>query len=358
MTVVTGAVTVGGERLEVSAPLTLPARATFAGDPGPGNTILGLSVEAGLDIDDLAAKLQAPVGAHRKYFVAGDVTTQAKGDAAVRQIVDFARSCHAAGRLPVLSTKVPIKSGQSIAASWQATADGAWDTWWTKLLAGLHGLGKPTHLCAHHEPNSDGPAPTYAAMYERLYELGEPYEQHVTVVPILNGYNFIERNANPRAWVAPRAIAEGRPIMVDNYGQWWTPDKSITTNYEGQNEPYRAHKPADLVLSILREILSWGCPAGLAETGVHHNWLDPSQAVTWIDELYGPILTDPTYARVFYVSWFWSGANSPRGHWYPDSHQRPVMPLPLDRTSYVDPKDGRLAALRRHWRSGHYPAVT
>lgn len=135
MTAVTGAVRVGGQLLEVSADLTLPAP---AGRPRP---LLGMSAPVNLwaerkaQVEATGGRLQA-----RRLYSTGLT-------ASLTQV----KAAHAEGLLPVVSYKV---------GDWGDFLASRPQTGLRDLASRLDALGKPTALCIHHEPDLQSNPPS------------------------------------------------------------------------------------------------------------------------------------------------------------------------------------------------------
>jgi hypothetical protein len=175
----------------------------FAGDPGPGQVYLGVS----LSIDEPASA--------ETDFGGEDITLarrfyRAHQTELMKQVVpgDVAQ-----GALPLVSFKV--------VGSWRSLADGRHDQWLDEILEALDSLHAPAMVALHHEPENDvddgdnTPA-TWVAMQQRMIKRAASLKQ-VTPVPVLMNWTFQARSQrDPREWLVPEAALMG----VDVYNPW------------------------------------------------------------------------------------------------------------------------------------------
>ena len=95
-------------------------------------------------------------------------------------LVNLARSELAAGRMPVLSFKVPGND-------WAGAANGRFDAQLRSLASQLDALPGQVFVAIHHEPNNDGTARNYAAMQRRVLPILAP-PSNVDAGVIVNGF--------------------------------------------------------------------------------------------------------------------------------------------------------------------------
>ena len=186
----------------------------FPGDPGVGNPYYGLNRDGG-DPSAREAQFGAKVECYRSYM--GPTQAQAGIDRAKRDLD--------AGRLPIISWKVPNNS-------WPDVASGKQDAWVKQIMDGLGALAKPVWMCLHHEPTDDatggkgtnsGTAADYKAMYRHVYPMKPA---NVALVPILQSGPFDNvggqdyQGLKLTDWIDPAAADI---IGYDIYNHWHIP---------------------------------------------------------------------------------------------------------------------------------------
>jgi hypothetical protein len=262
-----------------SAPRSGDCKETFPGDPCPGEMYYGASVEGG-NPTTLESNAGAKLSLHRTYMQASTP---------VSAFVSRAKSDIAAGRLPLMSTKVP--------ASWASVAAGNQDAWLGERIKALAQVGGPVWLVLHHEPRGDGNPADWVRMQQHARTLIDRYSDNIALVGILNGWDFLERDGNPQVFRHP--VGTGVHIMgFDSYNPY-TP-----TNGD-------AWKSVEKTMSPGITIQGWGYPTLVGETGVHAVAGDGGRAAEWIRDqfAYG-------VSRGFVgISYFDSSYNSKDGGW-------------------------------------------
>lgn len=263
-----------------------PTPVRFAGDPGPGRIYLGASMEGG-DPGGLETQIGATIAVFRSYF---------KGTHSVDSMVRRAQTDKAAGRTPLLSTKLP--NNNSI-TDFLAGRD---DKWLHDRLSALDALGVPVFFCNNHEPNDWGTPAQFGQVQQRTRQMVDQYDW-ITLVEILNGWEFKKPNANPDVW---RHDNGGHIVGFDGYNQWAPGDKDSD------------FKPASDVLDPGRIITTeWGLPTLIGETGVRADPKNPGKAAAWLQDAYEFALAHDFVA----LSYFNSGQNSPEGPWTLDGER-------------------------------------
>lgn len=120
----------------------------------------------------------------------------------------------AAGRMPVLSFKVPGND-------WSGVAAGSYDALLQDVARRLAMPGGRVFVTLHHEPASDGPPDEYAAMMRHaLPLLGRA--PNVDAGPIVNGFWWSSAAAgltdNEIAeWLPPDVLARSEVVVADSY---------------------------------------------------------------------------------------------------------------------------------------------
>lgn len=251
----------------------------FPGDPCGEDLYYGASVEGG-DPRPLEALTGQRLEIFRSYMGA---------ETPARAFADRAAADLAAGRVPLISTKVP--------GTWAEVASGAQDTWLTARIEALASLPGPVWVAFHHEPRGDGRPADWVAMQQHVRQVIDEYADNLTLVGILNGWTFLENGGNPEAYYHPPGT--GVDIMgFDSYNPW-----------SETNE--REWRSVDEVMSPGLAIQSWGYPTLLAETGVREDPDHPERAAAWLEDQFDYAVAHDFVA----VSYFNSGANSPDGTW-------------------------------------------
>ena len=166
----------------------------------------------------------------------------------------------AAGRMPLISTKVP--------GSWASVASGNQDAWLTARIKALAGVKGPVWLALHHEPRGDGNAADWVRMQQHARTLIDRHSTNIALVGILNGWDFLQRNGNPQAYRHP--VGTGVHIMgFDSYNPS-TPKNGLDW------------KSVEETMSPGITIQGWGYPTLVGETGVHPVSGDGGRGAAWI----------------------------------------------------------------------------
>ncbi len=128
--------------------------------------------------------------------------------------VKLATSEVAAGRMPILSFKVPGND-------WAGAGSGAYDAQLRALATRLDAINGQVFVTLHHEPTGDGTPAAYAAMMRRaLPILGAP--SNVDAGPIVNGFWFSKTNmgytdAEINAWLPANVLSVSEVVASDTY---------------------------------------------------------------------------------------------------------------------------------------------
>jgi hypothetical protein len=271
----------------------------FSGDPGPGRLFYGANVMPGLSLSGLEESLDHRLTLNRNYFNAAQV------DDLVRQVMED----HAAGRLPVVSTKLP--------GSWAQVASGAYDAWLHDLLHRLGALTKPVMLSLHHEPENDagvlGMAPAdWVAVQQRAIAAAQGTV--ITILPILMAWTFLPQSQrDPQEW-----WVEGAAVMgIDCYNPWSPTNGAAWLTFEDSIAPVRGY--------------AGGVPLLVAEYGCRTPTDDPARAATWMRDAF-----DYAYRHgIVGMSYFDSSLNSPDGSWVLDEVRTQAMRECVARTQVV-----------------------
>jgi hypothetical protein len=190
-----------------SAPTTAPTTSapTSTAKPTPTTTTpvrIGMSAPSG----EWSARL-AETGSVDSRRIFGDL---AAPDSAIK----LATSEVAAGRLPVVSFKVPNND-------WAGAAAGKYDTQIKAVTSRLAALGKQVFVTLHHEPSGDGTPADYAAMLRHtLPILGAPTT--VDAGPIVNGFWWSNgsqglTDAEIAQWLPADVLKVSEVVAADTY---------------------------------------------------------------------------------------------------------------------------------------------
>jgi len=260
----------GGRRGHQGRPVPAPTQAPSPSpiDPSPtdrvpssGATVLiGMSSPAG----QWSTRLDQTGGVDsRRVF-----STLANTAGAVRT----ARSEVAAGRLPVLSFKVPGND-------WSGVASGRYDAALRTLAAQLSAVGGEVFVTLHHEPTGDGSPSAYAAMMRHaLPILGAP--ANVDAGPIVNGFWWSDgaqglSDAQIAQWLPPDVLSVSEVVAADTY--------------QGGDA---AHPGEDAGVKI-RNLSRWADRVGVERLGIgEYNGVDARSIKAAGDA----ILADPRFA--------------------------------------------------------------
>jgi hypothetical protein len=205
----------------------------------------------------------------------------------------------AAGRIPLISTKVP--------GSWASVAAGDQDAWLMDRIRALATIKGPIWLALHHEPSGDGSASDWVAMQQHAHKLIKANSTNIALVGILNGWDFKKKNGDPAAYNMP--VGTGVDVMGFDSYNGWSPSNG------------KAWQPVSDVFSPATTIASWGYPTLVGEYGVRTDPDNPGRAAQWLRDAYA-------YAAAHNfvgLSYFNSAKNSPDGSWALDSERLPAF---------------------------------
>ncbi len=220
-----------------------PSGAAVRPSTAPASTVrMGMSAPRA----EWAERL-AEVGDVRARRVFGDL---ASADAAV----GLARAEVAAGRMPVLSFKVP-------GDDWAGAGAGRYDTALRALTARLAALPGKVFVTLHHEPTGDGRPADYAAMQRHaLPILGAPGNVDAGVV--VNGFWW----SNGRQGYTDAQIAAWLPAGVLRVAEVVAAD-----TYQGGT----AGSPGEDAGVKIRNLSAWATRAGVPRLGIgEYNGVD------------------------------------------------------------------------------------
>ncbi len=227
----------------------------FPGDPCAGTMYYGASVEGG-DPRTLESQLGRGLTLYRSYM---QPTTPASKFAS-RAAADVA-----AGRIPLISTKIP--------GTWADFAAGKQDAWFVDRIKALAAVKGPVWLCLHHEPRNDGDPADWVKMQQHARTLIDANAKNIALVGILNGWDFLEKNGNPERWNMP--VGTGVDIMgFDSYNPW------SPTNGIGRG----SQLPTAMSPGVA--IQAWGYPTLVGESGVRTDAANPGRAAQWLKDEY------------------------------------------------------------------------
>lgn len=262
----------------------------FPGDPRCSRTMYyGASVEGG-DPATLEGQTGHRLALYRSYMHADTPASRFSARAAADV---------AAGRLPLISTKVP--------GTWASVANGDQDAWLLERVRALATVPGPVWLALHHEPSGDGNPADWVRMQQHARRLIDANSTNIALVGILNGWDFKQRNATPQVWNHP--VGTGVDVMgFDSYNGW-----SPTNGKQWQ--------AASDVLSPALTIAAWGYPTLVGEHGCRTDPSQPGRAAQWMRDAYAFGVAHGFVG----MSYFDSGLNSPDGTWELDSERLPVF---------------------------------
>lgn len=255
-------------------------KARFAGDPGPGRLYYGASTD--LDLAAWETSLGRTLSVHRTFHRADTP----------RRLFRAVRSDHANGRLPHVSTKCP--------GSWEAIADGRFDSWLRLMRRNLAAVDRPVFLTIHHEPENDRRKPyrqsvDFVRMQTRVIEMFARKAPKVTIVPVLQSWSFADENprGDPSRWNVPTATVYG----VDLYNPFSAENR---TWVEFETKLARVKEEAD------------GRPIAIGEFGCREDPADSTRAPQWMADAFACARDN----GVVSMSYFNSSRNSPEGSWH------------------------------------------
>jgi hypothetical protein len=189
----------------------------------------------------------------------------------------LARAEVAAGRMPILSFKVPNND-------WAGVAAGRYDTQLRSLTSDLAALGGHAFVTLHHEPSGDGSATSYAAMMRHaLPILGAPAS--VDAGPIVNGFWW----------------SKGAQGLTDAQIAQWLPADVLRVSETVAADTYQggtAAKPGEDAGVKIRGFSAWATRVGVKRLGIgEYNGLNAASIKAAGDA----ILADPrfSFAAIF-----------------------------------------------------------
>jgi hypothetical protein len=251
----------------------------FAGDPGIGKLLLGIS----LAIDQVAAA-RAQLG--------GDEITMSRRFYRAHQLElmqAMVRTDATSGIVPFVSLKTP--------GSWRAAAEGRSDRWLESAISKLGGLTAPAFLSLHHEPEDNhaggGNTPeAWVEMHRRATVIAQRHPQ-VTIVPVLMQWTFDPASKrDPQEWLIPE-----HPVLgVDIYNPWRT-------------DGSRSWVEFDALITQVRSFVPMSTPIIVPEFGSVSDQLDPMRTALWLRAAYESALKN----NVAGLAWFDSEYNNKKG---------------------------------------------
>jgi hypothetical protein len=148
-----------------------------------------------------------PVDARRIFGTLGS-------SGSVDSTIALAASEVAAGRMPILSYKLPD-------TDWRGAAAGTYDTQLRDIATRLAALPGKVFITLHHEPQSDGTPADYAAMQLHVLPILAP-PRNVLAGVIVNGFWFSARSygrsdAEIAEWLPPKVLALAEVVAADTY---------------------------------------------------------------------------------------------------------------------------------------------
>ena len=232
----------------------------FPGDPTEGNLYWGSSLD-GTNINDWVtfSNESGGLGACRRYYTSNDGNGQFSQNISDNNLSSFkseASAIRGAGGLSVSSFKVPNND-------WAGVASGQYDAWLHDLSAAVASHGEPVFVCLHHEPNGNGNAADFRAMYSHAAPILKQ-ANNLVLMPIHNGWLFVD-DSGWQQWMVEESDVDG----IDIY-------------------PRKMQNKSDLVAKYqkgLDNLASGGKPMFLAEFGAR-DLVQGDYAAQMIRDLY------------------------------------------------------------------------
>jgi hypothetical protein len=266
--------------------------ARFPGDPGAGNLYYGACVMGSLSLPNLEQQLGSIITVRRSYY----------SPTGTAGLIQRCREDHAAGRFPMVSTKVP--------GTWADVAAGRQDAWLLTLLRGLGALTKPVQLALHHEPEEQagppGMAPSdFVAMQTHAIALAKTNAPNTTIVPILMQWTFDPRSGRKaNDWVVPTSEVFGFDCYND-----WSPGAGAP--------PWKTFaEKASLALPF-----AGSRPIAIPEYGCHTDPSQPGRAAQWMRDAFAFASAHNIVSMAYYDS----NLHSRWGSWVLDAERIGAM---------------------------------
>jgi hypothetical protein len=192
-------------------------------------------------------------------------------------IIALAQSELAAGRMPILSFKLPNDD-------WAGAAAGKYDTSLRNLAARLDDLPGRVFVAIHHEPANDGTPNAYAAMQRRVLPILSP-PANVDAGVIVNGYWWSAMaagytDAEIAQWLPSDVLRGAEVVGADTY------------------QGGTSASPGEDASAKIRRLSQWAGRVGVSRLGIgEYNGLTATAIKTAGDA----ILADPrfVFAAVF-----------------------------------------------------------
>ncbi len=200
--------------------------------------------------------------------------------------ISLAKSETAAGRMPILSFKIPSND-------WAGVGQGTYDAQLKSLATELAAVPGPVFVTLHHEPSGDGTPTNYASMMRQaLPILGAP--ANVDAGPIVNGFWW----SNGPQGLSDAEIAQWLPADVLSVSEVVAAD-----TYHGGT----AEQPGEHAGVKITRLSEWADRVGVKRLGIgEYNGLNAA-AITAAGDA---ILADPRFA---FAAIFNSSVNNREG---------------------------------------------
>ena len=192
-------------------------------------------------------------------------------------LISLAKSEIAAGRMPILSFKLPNND-------WVGAAAGKYDAQLRSLATNLDNLPGQVFVTIHHEPTGDGTAKDYAAMQRRVLPILAP-PSNVDAGVIVNGFWWSAKAAG----YTDAEIAQWLPTDVLRLAEVIGAD-----TYQGGTSA----SPGEDAGPKIRRLSQWATRVGVTRLGIgEYNGLNATAIKSGGDA----ILADPrfVFAAVF-----------------------------------------------------------
>ncbi len=275
----------------VPSPGPGPPENRFTGDPGPGRMYFGVSLATDQPAVDETGLGAAGISLARRFYPPHQIGLMSA------MVASDARS----GVVPFVSFKVD--------GSWASVATGRQDRWLDRLLEPLDGLGVPSMIGLHHEPENDvsaggDDAASWVAMQQRLLRRTESLPT-VTPVPILMNWTFQSRQRKPAEWLVPESPVMGidfyNPWRPDTGGQW----EEFATLYER----CRDYIPEQTIV--------------VPEMGTAADPFDPTRAALWLRDAFDTAVRE----GIAGMAWFDARLKAGRGRVLDPAGRRELIHL-------------------------------
>ena len=226
-------------RLALASLVTAGLGLSFTASAGPAVAATSVKIGMSAPRDQWEARLRetGPIYARRLF---GQLSSTSG-------LVSLARTELAAGRMPVLSFKVPNND-------WAGAAAGKYDAQLRDLATKLDNLPGQVFVAIHHEPNNDGTPRNYAAMQRRVLPILAP-PSNVDAGVIVNGFWWSaaaagSTDAEIAQWLPADVLRLAEVVGADTY------QGGTTAN------------PGEDAATKIRRLSQWASRVGVRRLGI------------------------------------------------------------------------------------------